>query len=90
MREHDARVHVFGSSISLRATQGRMVLQFIGRPATLEIVDVIPEPRVDPVAPVAPSASVTDLEAEPEEDDAGIAPFDRGDYEGRTTDEDSD
>ena len=74
LREHDVLVHDFGTSVSLRVTRGRIVLQFMGHPATLDIVDCIPEPHVAPVAPVTPPAPAVAPPEAPEEGHAGIVP----------------
>ena len=75
---HRAIVDIASRTLSLDAPGGRMVLRFLGHPAILAIVDVIPHPPVAPVAHAAPPAPIVDLEEEPEEemeeDDVGIAP----------------
>ena len=69
LHEHRVLVDVYGRSISLQAPGGRMILRFMGHPATLVIVDAIPHPPDFPAAPVVPPEPVIDLDEEPEEED---------------------
>ena len=66
---HHGIVDIYARTLSLEAPAGlgRMVLQFLGQPPVLEVVDVILPPPVIPIAPAAPPAPVVDLEVEPEE-----------------------
>ena len=63
---HHGIVDIFARTVSLEAPAGlgRMVMQFVGQPPVLEVVDVIPPP---PAIPAAPAVPVVDLEEEPEE-----------------------
>lgn len=69
LHERRALVDFFGRTISLEAPGGRAILQFIGHPAILAIVDAIPHPPVAPAAPAVPPEPVIDLDEEPEEED---------------------
>ena len=69
LHEHLVCVDFFGRTFSIQAPGGRMILQFVGHPAVLAIVDAIPHPPASPVAQAAPPEPVIDLDEEPEDED---------------------